>query len=457
MRKLKNTPLRTYYSWLMIALSYWVFMSWKISDQFFGELKNSYFIYISFIFVLGFSYIPVVFKSIEKPSWKTGVVFTMAIALGVPFVLESDHIRYIWDGLNGANGINPYAFAPKNLEQFYEVSWAKYINHPHLPTIYPPLAQVLFHISSYLNPYFWPFLLGGAGLDEFVPTHTWQIYIGWKVLVGVLASLMIYIIRDFDWHLIIFNPLFLLKGLANSHLDVVVCILLIIFLKKVLDTKKPLLYFSLILSMVLIKWYPLIFFPFLFIYGHRKYGFTKNVYSFLMIAVAAGLLCFSYYSSSGGNFLSSAMHFSKHWYFFGFLHRFLADFLSTFMDNSIGVDKARIAVSFLGLIYAATLFYFYCKNKLSIKASILLMSTGLLVCSPTLHPWYLLLLLAGGFPFISKINFIWVWSILSLLSIIYYIIGSDPYVLRYLVYSFIILIMCLDLRKSMGYSKRSYL
>ncbi len=59
--------------------------------------------------------------------------------------LSDDIYRYLWDGHVLASGINPYGHAPAD-EALASIrtAWHGEINHPEVPTIYPPLAQLLF-------------------------------------------------------------------------------------------------------------------------------------------------------------------------------------------------------------------------------------------------------------------------------------------------------------------------
>ena len=63
--------------------------------------------------------------------------------------LSDDIYRYLWDGHVLAEGINPYGHAPAD-EAFAAIRtpWHGEINHPDVPTIYPPLAQLLFAVVA---------------------------------------------------------------------------------------------------------------------------------------------------------------------------------------------------------------------------------------------------------------------------------------------------------------------
>ena len=114
-----------------------------------------------------------------------GLVFRFSI-LPAQQIQEDDVYRYLWDGKVFANNINPFEYAPsevhefkelriQNPEVFYEIynernereletlytlKWEnqkslKYlerVNHPNVPTIYPPMAQFVFRIVHIFQP-----------------------------------------------------------------------------------------------------------------------------------------------------------------------------------------------------------------------------------------------------------------------------------------------------------------
>ena len=57
---------------------------------------------------------------------------------------SNDLYRYVWEGRIQWEGVNPFAMAPDQAPP--ELRWTDHdqINHPDLPTIYPPLAQYFF-------------------------------------------------------------------------------------------------------------------------------------------------------------------------------------------------------------------------------------------------------------------------------------------------------------------------
>ena len=114
-----------------------------------------------------------------------GLLFRFAI-LPAQQIQEDDVYRYLWDGKVFANNINPFAYSPsevhefkelqlqnpetyyevynekneRELEQLAELKWEsptslKYlerVNHPSVPTIYPPMAQYVFRVVHFFQP-----------------------------------------------------------------------------------------------------------------------------------------------------------------------------------------------------------------------------------------------------------------------------------------------------------------
>jgi hypothetical protein len=142
------------------------------------------------------------------------LVVAVALALRIPAYLHapvhSDDVwRYLWDGRVQAHGINPYLHAPESpeLAALRDDDWTR-INHRHLPSIYPPAAQLLFR--------------GAVAL----PTPP---LVGWKLVclaldVATLALLYRWLARRgadpvaalaWGW-----SPLVAVEVGSNAHVDV---------------------------------------------------------------------------------------------------------------------------------------------------------------------------------------------------------------------------------------------
>jgi hypothetical protein len=107
-------------------------------------------------------------------------LFMRLPALALPVVHLTDVYRYLWDGQVQLAGLDPYAGSPEAplYEPLRSTSAAgelfARINHRHLPTIYPPVAQAAFALSARLS--------SGLPLQAAVRR--------WKVLCGALELLL---------------------------------------------------------------------------------------------------------------------------------------------------------------------------------------------------------------------------------------------------------------------------
>ncbi|WP_224963176.1 glycosyltransferase 87 family protein [Geomonas subterranea] len=145
-------------------------------------------------------------------SWCPALILGVALALRLLFLfapaqLSDDIYRYLWDGGNLLRGVNPYTAAPAAMtppDGLKAVHAA--INHPEYVTIYPPAAQVLFAAGS---------AIGGTvtGLKTFL-----------VLLDLVLCGLLILLLRRLQmpvWRAVLYawNPLPVLEIAGSGHVD----------------------------------------------------------------------------------------------------------------------------------------------------------------------------------------------------------------------------------------------
>ena len=81
------------------------------------------------------------------------VLFRLGILFAPPY-LSDDIYRYIWDGRVQSAGINPYRYVPSapELAQLRdEQIYPKINRREYAPTIYPPLAEILFLLTTRIS------------------------------------------------------------------------------------------------------------------------------------------------------------------------------------------------------------------------------------------------------------------------------------------------------------------
>ncbi len=92
-----------------------------------------------------------------------GLIARLILFTSTP-MLEDDYQRYLWDGAVTAHGINTYAISPLDARERDPSSQlgrlategsdvVRRINHPHLKTLYPPVAQTAFAAAHILAPW----------------------------------------------------------------------------------------------------------------------------------------------------------------------------------------------------------------------------------------------------------------------------------------------------------------
>ena len=141
--------------------------------------------------------------------WAVGIVARLALLPLTP-ELSDDIYRYLWDGHVLLQGVNPYAHPP-DAEALGAIrtAWHSEINHPHVPTIYPPLTQALFALVG---------VLGGTILAAKV---VWLCFdLGCAALLqGIAARTGRNPARVLVWYL--WSPLLIVETAWSAHFDAV--------------------------------------------------------------------------------------------------------------------------------------------------------------------------------------------------------------------------------------------
>lgn len=137
-------------------------------------------------------------------------------------IMEDDFYRYIWEGGLLANGESPYVYSPEDvmegkvvpekIQKLGEESGdiIKRINHPHLKTVYPTGAQVIFSLGWFITPWSeWGLRVVFLGFDLLT------LFLLFRILISLSIS-PIYLLL-YWW-----NPL-LVKEIFNSiHMDIAI-------------------------------------------------------------------------------------------------------------------------------------------------------------------------------------------------------------------------------------------
>ena len=356
-----------------------------------------------------------------------GLVFR-AVILPSNQIQEDDVYRYLWDGKVFAHGINPYQYAPAETNDYLdfkikdaEAFMARYtplerqeldllsslkweneaalktlerVNHPDVPTIYPPVAQFIFRGVATLKP------------DSILALRLTFLMFDLAALffiVQILASLG----KKQTLCLIYFwSPLVIKETYNSTHLDILGIAFLCAAIHFLILHRHFLANLLLAFSF-LVKLYPVILLPFFLQRAALKNKISgKPVWTTpLLLLLMFGLVtALSYlpFLSSGLKTFEGLKTFSTHWqsndslisilvYFFGDVLNLQA-VSQTFFESDLPtlLSKATIAVILAGTI----VYLLFRKSFLQKPRELLLLYFFVLMglvflLSPVQNPWYL--------------------------------------------------------------------
>lgn len=355
--------------------------------------------------------------------WAVGaaLLFRLVSAAGAP-ALSDDVYRYVWDGRVQLHGTHPYAHSPLDpeLEPLRDADWEK-INHPELRTIYPPLSQVAF-----------------AGLAALGLGPT-----GFRVALGIADFGVVLLLlawlrrRDLPQERVLlyaWNPLAVLETAGSGHVEPL-GVLAVVAAAGWLAGRRNALAGGALACAIQIKLLPLVLVP----------GFilrTKWRGAVALVAVLVGLTL--PYAVTGPAVGDGLFAYAERWEFNATLYTILEvgaerlapvetlkasiGWLEQRIDAPAGVwawlyghvwprELARLAAAALALVWTG---WVVLRLRRPVAAEILLVFGGVLLLTPTLHPWYLLWVLPW-----AAVERSWPWLVLAAMIPLAYAVSGD--------------------------------
>lgn len=333
----------------------------------------------------------------------------------IPFfpTLSDDIYRYFWDGMLLSNGYNPYELVPSAWMQAHpghELAAAYHsLNSPHYHAVYPPGAQYLF-----------------AGVAWVAHGDIRQFNILMKVLYIILDMYAIINLSKiltrlkFDKKSVIIyalSPLIILEGIANLHLELPMVVLTIVALRYLMRQQVFLSAIAMAGAVIMKMTIGLIL-PLLWLKrsGRRSVMYTVP----LVISI---LLFFWVHVGPVYNIISSLELYINRFEFNAsiyYLIRYIGSLCLGY--NPIAVIGPLLGVTFIG--FSILLIWKYRRRTSWIELVQLfsIIWTIYLLLSTTVHPWYVLPIVA----LVPITRFSWplVWSIVVFLSYAAY--GHNP-------------------------------
>jgi hypothetical protein len=363
-----------------------------------------------------------------KILWSPFVILAVALVLRLLFLfappqLSDDIYRYLWDGSNLLQGVNPYAAAPSAIAPSPELKDVHTrVNHPDYITIYPPTAQLVFAGGA---------ASGGTitGLKAFL-----------VLLDLVLCALLIMLLKQLElpaWRAVLYawNPLPVLEIAGSGHVDGSgltmligsICLLLLgLQSASTMAPRRWTFYLSgaLLACASLVKLFPLALTPVLFLLVPT--GRRRHFASGFIVSLAALVLPFLPYL---GNMTTSLDVYARNWEFAGFA-------FNTIRAVSGSGTSARVLLAGSFLV---TVLFTTCRLIIRFKATLSPVDRGrqalvacyaiamaLLLLTPTLQPWYALSL-AVFLPFCAGpagVVLCWTVFLTYQVQIPYFILGQ---------------------------------
>lgn len=362
-------------------------------------------------YTIGFAaYLTILFttKSLKDIRWllAVGVILRCLLLPAVPN-LSDDIYRFIWDGRLWNQGINPFTYLPSELinsdlsiqlqginNELYEA-----LNSPDYFTVYPPVNQFIFALATNIFP---TSLLGSTIIIRMFillaeGLNLWLLYRLLQLVKLPVRNVLIYGL----------NPLVILELTGNLHFEaVMLCFLLLsllfLFRSKIVTSA---VFFALAICTKLI---PLIFLP-LYL---RRLQFRKTIYFYSVVGLTILLLFLPLLSQELilGMSNSIGLYFQK--FEFNASIYYIIREVGYYAKGYNIIESAGkwLAISTLLFILIFTWF----ERNRELPAAFMWVLLIYLLLSTTVHPWYIIPLLA--FSIFTCHRFVVVWSYLIFFS-----------------------------------------
>ena len=355
----------------------------------------------------------VLFWSIHRQikTWKQllflGLLFRLVFICATPN-LSQDFYRYLWDGNLMGMGINPYLHTPKEVVELVQFPFSSvlYEKMGFLSNVnysnYPPLSQYLFQGMAFFSQ---KNLFGGIIFLRFI-------YFMFEMLLFFLGKNLIKTLKLSpnlaSWYFL--NPLLIIETYGNLHGEGVMCGIFLLGLGFLFQKR---VFFSALLFGITIafKLFPLLFLPLFYFYfrGKRRLLF----YGIITTTVFLFFLPFSNENTALNYWKTLNLWFNT----FEF-NASLFYLLRAIGFELVGFNIIKIVGLIMPFFLITSIGYISLRNRnptdIQILKNLLWVCSLYLFTATTVHPWYVISLVALGL--LSGYLFPLVWSATVFLS-----------------------------------------
>jgi SAM-dependent methyltransferase/NADH:ubiquinone oxidoreductase subunit 3 (subunit A) len=340
--------------------------------------------------------LPVLWK---RRSVTTGQVLALAVlfrlmVIGMPPTLSDDAHRYVWDGLVQREGMSPYVHRPsaKELKVLHSKKIYSKLNSEKYYSVYPPVSEMVFWMGG-------QFYEAGASISYYIIKCIFALF---EVAAVFLLARMV---AARDLMLYAWQPLAVLEAAGQGHTEAA-CVFFLVATVWACRKGRPALAGAALAGAGGVKLFPLVLLPFL---GQRMGRRTLWGASAALV-----LMALPYASREAGAHLVESLRLYVQLFEFnaGPYYALKGTLLAlTGEDWSKTLGPLLSGVFLCGLPVLYTLDRAYRPSLAQISR----LALGLfLALATTVHPWYLLVVLALV-PFARSPR--WHWHALALGSV----------------------------------------
>lgn len=321
----------------------------------------------------------------ERFLFGLGLVARIGLFLTLP-ILSDDVFRFLWDGILLKNGINPFDELPSyyldknitglNLDRFNSLN-----SQDHF-TVYPPINQVIFWLAVNIS---WDWLNQTNVIRIFLLAADIGAFI-------YLRKLLLLKKKPLQLSMLYFlNPLLILEGVGNLHFEGMVIFFLVVGLYYFEKRQTPFsaIHFGLAIGTKLL---PLIFLPYFFFNEVRK---RKVTFTFIAGLVSIISLLPLYSASFIAGMKDSLGLYFQQFEFNGSIYYVIREIGFAITGyNEIAIIGPALSIASVVTILSISIFGI--RKKWPVEKVLLFVLSAHLLLSMTIHPWYILPLIALG-------------------------------------------------------------
>ncbi|MGH9768153.1 MAG: glycosyltransferase 87 family protein [Blastocatellia bacterium] len=294
---------------------------------------------------------------------------------------DHDIWRYLWDGHVAAHGVTPFQFAPNDPQLDSPIGaddaaltddrsvWGDIrdnVNHPWVPTIYPPLAQFVFRLAHAIAP-------GSVLVMK-------SLFTGFDLLAALFLALTLKRLNQPTTRVILYawNPLVIKAFAASGHVDAALVAALAATAYFFAGGRRSVAAISFGLA-VLAKLTPVVLLPFIV----KRTGW-RGAASIALVAAGG----YAPFASAGSGIFTGLLTFAREWQFNAGPYALTEWLIGHFNQDPATAARVVCSLVIIGVVLflawrddgQATSFAFYATPALG----------ALVVFSPTVMPWYVI-------------------------------------------------------------------